>query len=478
MFAQIQRTIIQTLQNPLLQIGDTEVTLLWILQIIFAFLIVFLVSRTLKTFIKYKLLARLNIDLSSREAISSFGSYIIGFLGLILVLQGTGFDFSSLIIIAGGLGVGIGFGLQNVTNDIISGITLLLDQKVKVGDFVEFEKVTGTITGIFIRTTIIETLDEKQLIIPNSHLTTTKITNWTSRKNGGWISIEIDVDKHSDPLVVTEILLDCASLERDIATQPTPEVALCKVSGTGYTFVLWAWTPEVAQYYSIQSSLYYSVEYFLRQANINLAKQRIQLERIEPFHLRIDRPLRNTIDATTFPPPEEPKSTHYLHHYLYQVPYFEHFNDLEMRQLIEQGYRQRLKADEILFQEGDKGDSFYIILSGSVDVFAKNLDRSLQTLKRGQFFGELALMLGIPRTASVRALEETLVFAINQHGFQNLLQQHPQLGKQIIQEFQNHQAELEDRQHYLRELGLISPDENASIMTLVRKRLQQLFNIS
>jgi CRP-like cAMP-binding protein len=148
-----------------------------------------------------------------------------------------------------------------------------------------------------------------------------------------------------------------------------------------------------------------------------------------------------------------------------------------MRQLIEQGYRQRLKADEILFHEGDPGDSFYIILSGSVDVFLKDLDRSLQTLNRGQFFGELALMLGIPRTASVRALEETLVFAINQPGFQHLLQQHPKLGEQIIQAFQNHQTELEERQEYLRELGLIAPNENPSMIAWARQRLRQLFEI-
>jgi small-conductance mechanosensitive channel/CRP-like cAMP-binding protein len=476
MFAQIQRIIIQTFQNPLIQVGETEVTLLWILQIIFAFFIVFLVSRTLKSFIKYQLLPRLNIDLSSREAISSFGSYIIGFLGFILVLQGTGFDFSSLIIIAGGLGVGIGFGLQNVANDIISGVTLLLDPKVKVGDFVEFEKTTGIITGIFFRTTVIQTLDEKNLIVPNSYLTTSKITNWTSNQNGGWLSIEIDVDEHSDPLTITEILLDCASLESDIATQPTPQVALRKVTGDGYTFVLWAWTPKVEQYYFIQSSLYYSIEYFLRQAKIDWPKQRIQLERIEPFRFSIDRPARTTIDPTTSSPTPSSQPRH-LHHYLYQVPYFEHFNDLEMRQLIEQGYRQRLKADEILFHEGDPGDSFYIILSGSVDVFLKDLDRSLQTLNRGQFFGELALMLGIPRTASVRALEETLVFAINQPGFQHLLQQHPKLGEQIIQAFQNHQTELEERQEYLRELGLIAPNENPSMIAWARQRLRQLFEI-
>jgi small-conductance mechanosensitive channel len=111
MLSPLRDLLREVLTSPLIQFGETTVTLLWMLQLLLAFFIVLIVSRTLKTFLKYHLLTRLQVDLSSREAVSTFVGYIIGFIGFFIVLQSTGFDFSSLILIAGSLGVGIGFGL-------------------------------------------------------------------------------------------------------------------------------------------------------------------------------------------------------------------------------------------------------------------------------------------------------------------------------------------------------------------------------
>jgi CRP-like cAMP-binding protein len=162
---------------------------------------------------------------------------------------------------------------------------------------------------------------------------------------------------------------------------------------------------------------------------------------------------------------------------LRQVTYFQNLTDLELRQLIEIGYRQRLEASKILFHEDEPGDAFYIILSGSVEVFVKKMNKHLTTLQAGNFFGELSLMLGIPRTATVRALEDTILFVINNKGFEKLLQEQPDLAEQIVQELGKYQEELSERQQQLRELGLLdAAEDDKNLVAWVRKRLQKLFS--
>ncbi|MEM8641674.1 MAG: cyclic nucleotide-binding domain-containing protein [Cyanobacteria bacterium P01_G01_bin.54] len=467
------------LKQPILSQGDTDITLLWLLQLTLAFVTVATVARSLKMLLRHHILPRFRLDRSSREAIATVVGYGSAVLGWLLVLQWLGFDFSALVLIVGSLGVGIGFGLQNIVNDMISGFALLLDRKLTIDDFIEFDDISGHITGIFARSTVIHTIDDKDVIVPNSYLAESKLINWTLQNSGGWLTIKIAVDEMSDPLVVTEILLNCAAMESRILTNPQPQVLFKAIEQDAYVFELRAWTPQMDKYYLTESALYYLAEYHLRQAGIEFPRQRLIVEQNKPIWLLTEREdwQAEQAELDRLRAAWTPRPGHYLHDYLRQVPYFEQFNAIELRQLIEKGYRQRFKAQEILFREGDPGETFSIILSGRVEVFIEQLNRPLQTLSQGQFFGELSLMLGIPRTASIRAINDTTLFTVNQKNFQNLLQLHPSLGNRILEEFKRHQSELEARQQYLQELGLMTANDQGNVMLWVTQRLSQLFNI-
>lgn len=152
--------------------------------------------------------------------------------------------------------------------------------------------------------------------------------------------------------------------------------------------------------------------------------------------------------------------------------------DLELRKLIEVGYRKHLNTSELLFRESEPGDAFYIVLSGQVEVFVEKINKHLTFLEAGHFLGELSLLLGIPRTATVRASEDTLLFCINKIGFERLLKDHPHIQQIIIKEFEKHQEELAQRQQQLRELGLIDSEEDDSNPLLwMQKRLRKIFNL-
>ncbi|MCC5669312.1 mechanosensitive ion channel [Nostoc sp. CHAB 5784] len=158
-------TLVQELWTELLKlwkltlfkIGDSSVSFQSIIVFILSVILVIFLSRTLSNFLKNRLLIKVEMDEGNREAIAVIVRYLLVGLGIIIVLQSIGFNLGSLVVLAGGLGVGIGFGIQDLTTNFVSGLTLLLDRPVKVGDYVELDGLSGTVKAISIRSTIIKT---------------------------------------------------------------------------------------------------------------------------------------------------------------------------------------------------------------------------------------------------------------------------------------------------------------------------------
>jgi small-conductance mechanosensitive channel len=468
-----------------LGVGDFSFSITSIFQFItFLGLVIFL-SNILKTFLKKKLLVKLRIDEGNREAISTIISYGFGTLGFLVVLQTSGFNLASLTVIAGGLGVGIGFGLQDLTKNFVSGLTLLLERKLKVGDFVEFDQMSGYIKEIAIRTTIIKTLSGGDVVVPNSELVSNRVLNWSYDDFTGRIEIPVGVAYSSDPVLVTETLLKSAYMDAAVLHSPPPKVIFLGFGENSLDFMLWVWVKRIDQIIPIKSALNFIIEYNLRHQGIEIAFPQRDLWLRNPeslIHLGMSQNGIQQTEKTEYgfaqkdaKIADKPLAIRDL---LREVTYFQNLTDLELRQLIEVGYRKRLMPFDILFEEGDPGDTFYIILSGKVEVYVAKINKHLTTLNAGKFLGELALMLGIPRTATVRAVEETILFAINKQGFEKILQGHPELYEVIVQELSKHQEELSERQKQLREMGLINErEDDKNLIAWVRKRLNNLFNL-
>jgi small-conductance mechanosensitive channel len=448
---------------------------------------VIIIARFFTNFIKKKLLVKLGIDEGNREAIAVIIRYLTVALGVVAAIQGIGFNLASFAVVAGGLGVGIGFGIQDLTTNFVSGLTLLLDRPVKVGDFVELEGLMGIVKKISIRSTIIKTNDGSSVIIPNSSTIGNKIVNWSYENPLLCLRLSIEVAENNDPLLVTETLLNIAYAESGVLYEPNPKVLFAEFGDDSFKFELLVWTDRPREREVIKSSLNFAIEYNFRKQGINFPFNDRELYLQNPevllplFGKDAGRNAENTAPAKRHKMlglAEEINRRSSLSGLLRQVKYFEHLNDIELRQLIEVGCPQRLRPQEFLFRENDPGDAFYIILSGSVEVFVEAIDKHLTHLNAGKFFGELSLMLGIPRTASVRALEETVLFAINRQGFQKILTERPDLSEQIIQEIAQHKEELSERRQQLREIGLVDAGEDdQNPVEWVRKRLKSLFSI-
>lgn len=482
--ARLWETIVNLINHittsSILTIGNEQITIFAIINILVSLAIVFVCARLLKNFLKYRLLQKLKIDEGNRQAIATIISYSFSAIGFLIILQTNGFDIASLTVLAGGLGVGIGLGLQSITKNFTSGLTLLLERKLRVGDFVEFNGMDGYVKEISLRSTLIRTRRGGSVIVPNSHLVENIILNWNFESPTSRIQIPVGVEYGSDPVLVTEVLLKAAYMEPSISSDPPPKVIFIGFGASSLNFELWVWVSRVDLEPHITSSLNFLIEYHLRQHQINIPfpQQDLWLRNPEVLY-----PLgRRKSEAQEILEVTQKQASQYkplsLRDLLPQVTYFESFTELELRQLIEVGCRRRLRESEVLFREGDPGDGFYIVLSGTVEVYVEKINKHLNNLVPGQFFGELSLMLGIPRTASVRAVEDTILFAINHKGFEQLLREHPELSEVIVQEFAKHQEELSERQKQLREMGLVdAAEDDKNPVVWVRNRLKNLFGI-
>ncbi len=184
---------------------------------------------------------------------------LIGYAGLLIALFAAistiGFDLSNLALIAGALSVGIGFGLQSIVNNFVSGLILLFERPIKVGDWIVTASGEGTVKRISVRSTEIETFDRSSIIVPNSELISSTVTNWTHRNKIGRVKIPVGVAYGSDPEKVREILLRCAREQPHVVRYPEPFVTWQDFGASSLDFDLRAYLDDIGKGLTVRTEL-------------------------------------------------------------------------------------------------------------------------------------------------------------------------------------------------------------------------------
>jgi small-conductance mechanosensitive channel len=248
------------LNVPVTTLGKTDITLWTILYFIFLTFLLFYVTGKLRKWIVYKLLAKSKIDLGVRVAAGSIFRYIILFIGFIIVLQTVGIDLSAITILAGALGVGIGFGLQNITNNLVSGIIILFERPIKVGDRIEVGDVAGDVVKISMRSTTIVTNDNISIIVPNSDFISSKVINWSHIDRNIRLNFPVGVSYKEDPQRIRKLLLEVARDNKGVLKEPKPDVLFSEFGDSALVFNLRIWTQEFINRPGVlKSQLYYAI---------------------------------------------------------------------------------------------------------------------------------------------------------------------------------------------------------------------------
>lgn len=252
-------------------LGEQSVTLWTILYfIILIFLLFFLTGRITKWFVT-KVLSKSKIEVGIRMSIGTIIKYIIIVFGLVIILQTVGINLSSLTILAGALGVGIGFGLQNITNNFVSGIIILLERPIKVGDKVEIGEIDGDVTEISMRATTIVTNDNIAMIVPNSQFISSTVINWSYTDKNIRFRIPIGVSYNEDPEKIREILLDIVSNFDGVLKEPAPKVLINSFGDSSINMELRVWTNKYTHRRGFfRSEIYYAIFKRFRKENIEI----------------------------------------------------------------------------------------------------------------------------------------------------------------------------------------------------------------
>lgn len=465
---------------PLFKAGEDSISLLWLLKLILTLLLVLVLTNLLKRLLRDYVLLRLKFSQGSREAISTLVSYGIGALSFLVVLSVNGLNLASLAVVLGGLGVGIGFGLQDLTKNLVSGLTLLLEGKLQVGDYIEFQALSGYIKEISMRSTILRTFDGGDVVIPNSNLVGNQVLNWSYRNFTGKIHLPIGVAYESDPVLVTEILLSSAYMEPSVLYDPPPRVIFKGFGENALNFELWVWVSQIDTGITVRSGLNYIIEYNFRQAGIKIPfpQRELWLQSSQASDSQNGSKLPNGSqpDSSTSKKMPQPVS---IRRVLKQLAYFKNTSDLYLRGIIEAGYRKMLADAETLFKEEEMAPAVYIVLSGEIQVTSVRLNLPIRTYQSGEFFGETPVMLGVPHIATAYSIGETSVFVIPKGNFEKLLHTCPRLSEIFAEEVSKEQMAYSGLRQQLQDLGYLKMTDNQhSFVEWVQTRLKQLFGVS
>jgi potassium efflux system protein len=250
------------------KIGEIRVSFQAILAAILVLVLLLVLMRIIQRWLERELLPRTGLEPSLQLSIVTIFGYVGAITAIALALSGLGFDLQKIALIAGALSVGIGFGLQSIVSNFVSGLILLTERPIRVGDSIVVKGEEGWVRRVRVRATEIETFDRASVIIPNSEFITGVVKNWTRANRLGRIVVKVGVSYETDPDRVRDILTDIANAHPQIVQTPPPAAYLVAFGETQLEFELRCVVAEVEKGLSVRSELHYAIIQKFREAGI------------------------------------------------------------------------------------------------------------------------------------------------------------------------------------------------------------------
>ena len=262
--------VLYFIKRPLMTIADTQISLL---DVFFAFIIFYLsirYSQNIKELLEKRLQRFPAMDLGRINITSMIVRYLIIIIGIFIALSIVGIDLTTLKVLIGALGVGIGFGLQHMVNNLLSGFIILTDKSIVVNDLIEVDGLLGWVEAIGLRATIIRTFNNIEVIVPNSDLVYNKVTNYTHSDNLIRIDIPIGISYSSDPNRVKEVLIKALSHLENRVEEPPIDVFFTNFGESSLDFIVFIWTDQPLKKKRIESEARFAIWKALKENDIEI----------------------------------------------------------------------------------------------------------------------------------------------------------------------------------------------------------------
>ncbi len=250
--------------------GKVELSLGKVLAFVVAMWASVWMSRFIRFVLEEDIYDRFALSGGISYAISKMVNYIILLLGFFFAVSSLGYDLTTFAVLGSAFAVGLGFGMQNIVNNFVSGLILLFERPVKVGDVIQMDDTTGVVGHIGIRASIIRTNNSAEIIVPNGNLISGKVINWTLSNRQRGIEINLAVGAGADPKHVMQLLKEVACVHPLIIKIPPPEAFLISFAGDSFTYLLRVWTNNAEQWISIRSEISIAIHAALVKENITI----------------------------------------------------------------------------------------------------------------------------------------------------------------------------------------------------------------
>jgi small-conductance mechanosensitive channel len=262
----------------LFRIGDTTVTTASLVAAIVVLIATYVVARIARRLVADRLLARTRLSIGVRYMLGRFTGYTVFVLGAIMALQTIGIRATTLTAFGAALGVGIGFGLQDIVKNFVAGLVILIERPFEVGDRIEIDKIAAEVAEIRSRATILRTNDDVHLIVPNSRFMSDVVVNRSYDRLLYRCHAPVAVDNASDPRIASDALLDAARRTEGVLREPPPSVRFRAFGSGGMQLELLCWTDKMAHRPgALVSDLNFEIYDALRRSGIELPQTEIRV---------------------------------------------------------------------------------------------------------------------------------------------------------------------------------------------------------
>jgi small-conductance mechanosensitive channel len=254
--------------NAEISFGDFTIIPADVLIFIVVVWLSFKISRLLRFVLDADIMPRMDLPRGVPGAITRLTHYAVVVVGVFIAASAAGLDFSRVTLIIGALGVGIGFGLQNVVNNFVSGLILLFERPIRVGDKVQIGELFGLVKNIGMRASVVRTYQGAEVIVPNANLIAAEVVNWTLSDDRRRMEIPVGVAYGTDTESVIELLVDVAKAHKDVLEDPETKAIFTGFGASSLDFELRAWTK--GDYVGVSSDLLVGIEQALAAADIEI----------------------------------------------------------------------------------------------------------------------------------------------------------------------------------------------------------------
>lgn len=271
------RAVLVAIMDFGLTLGQVSIHIGGILTLVVSAWLAYWAARLVRRILREELPRHRGLPRGVGSSIASLSYYAVLLAGLLLALSAAGVQLGQLAIVFGALGVGIGFGLQNVVNNFVSGLVLMFERPIQPGDTVDAAGVSGTVREISLRSTTIRTFDGADAVVPNGALLNGSLTNWTMYDRSRRFEIALGISYDADPVQVLDILRTVVADTPDIATTPAPKVMLAEYGESALRFVISIWTDDADRWLTIRGDLLARILPALRAAGIGIASRQLDI---------------------------------------------------------------------------------------------------------------------------------------------------------------------------------------------------------